>query len=296
MAKTVFVSHAGSETPQAREIANVLLQADINVRFDRKELELGDSFLSFMEDAMSNSDYCLLLWSKAASLQKWVRVEWEAALYRSVQEAKSFIIVGRLEPFPIPSLLGPRLMVDLFPKSDPGIKQLIALWQEDRNAEAVSSKPVASAEAFSGVESGEDTIYITSDLFGVTVPVKLDLNEPAVIILDRIVKSLKLPKDLSYNNLIGLRLDYNLVHDDKILNKNLSLADQNIHAKQVIWLETKTEQYAHIQPNQAEEKSNVSKYKTHTYRDIVPMGMNFFVQTCLMRLVKKNNLGFSDDV
>ncbi|MEJ7739260.1 MAG: toll/interleukin-1 receptor domain-containing protein [Chitinophagaceae bacterium] len=299
MGKTVFVSHAGSESDKAREIAGRLQQVDISVRFDRKELELGDSFLSFMEDALLNADYCLLLWSKAASRQKWVQVEWEAALYRSIQESRSFIIVGRLEPFPVPSLLGPRLMVELFPEHDPGFQQLIHLWQDDRNAEAVSSKPVASSEAFGQIESGNETVYITSDLFGITVPVKLDLHEPIVVIINRIVHHLKLPKDISYNNLIGLRLEYNLVHEDKILDKNLCLADQQVRANQVIWLETKATQYAQATPYHNENRSSGYKletYETNIYRNVEPWSINHFVQKSLFSIIQENKLGFIEIV
>ena len=82
MAKVVFISHAGADSPKATIVAGLLTQAEIDVRFDRQELSLGDSFLAFMESALSNADYCLLLWSCNAASTPWLRVEWEAALYR----------------------------------------------------------------------------------------------------------------------------------------------------------------------------------------------------------------------
>ena len=86
MTPTVFISHAGGDTPCASEVADSMRGAGIAVRFDRAEATLGDSFLSFMEDSLHASDYCLLLWSRRAASTPWVQMEWESALYRSVAE------------------------------------------------------------------------------------------------------------------------------------------------------------------------------------------------------------------
>jgi hypothetical protein len=64
MSKSVFISHAGADSAQAAVVSQLLMEADIIARFDRKELQLGDSFLTFMETALSSADYCLLLWSR----------------------------------------------------------------------------------------------------------------------------------------------------------------------------------------------------------------------------------------
>ena len=67
LAQTVFVSHSGSDSARAAAVADLLTGSGIEVRLDRKELRLGESFLSFMNSALNDSDYCLLLWSKNAA-------------------------------------------------------------------------------------------------------------------------------------------------------------------------------------------------------------------------------------
>jgi hypothetical protein len=62
MGFTVFVSHAGVDSPRVSPIASALWREGLQVRLDRDELRLGVSFVSFMEDALKTSDYCLLLW------------------------------------------------------------------------------------------------------------------------------------------------------------------------------------------------------------------------------------------
>src|ERR1700681_1093949 len=135
MSQIVFISHAGADSAKAAAVAELLNRAGIEVRFDRQELRLGDSFLSFMESALSTADYCLLLWSKFAAGTPWVQLEWEAALYRSVQQKRSFLVLALLEEAPVPVLLGPRLRINLFPDLQTGVADIVIAWRADRAAE-----------------------------------------------------------------------------------------------------------------------------------------------------------------
>lgn len=83
---------------------------------------------------------------KAASESEWVRTEWEAAFHRAVMDAQNFLIVGRIEEFPLPELLRPRLQVDLFPEIDSGIAELVRLWRNDQEAESESSMAAVQAK------------------------------------------------------------------------------------------------------------------------------------------------------
>jgi hypothetical protein len=245
MAKTVFISHAGADSSKAVVVAGLLGQAEIDVRFDRQELRLGDSFLTFMESALLSADYCLLLWSRNAASTPWVRVEWEAALYRSIQQKQSFLVVGRLEDAPVPALLGPRLRVDLFPEWQPGAGQIVETWRADREAETQTRRPVASAASTNFVAHGPATIYITSDEFSITVPLDANLEEPAGMSLDRIITGFKLPRVLDYEGRMGVRFGYRLMNGDRPLDRGIPLAAQGVKDKGVLWLETTMTPYSH---------------------------------------------------
>jgi len=212
MSKIVFISHAGADSAKAAVVSQLLTQAEIVVRFDREELQLGDSFLTFTESALSSADYCLLLWSRSAAGTPWVQMEWEAALSRSVREKRSFLLVGCLEELPPPVLLGPRLRVDLFPKLQPGVGQIVETWRADRGAEKETQRPVASVAIPNNPERGSATIYITSEYFGITVPLDADLDTPAGVYLDRILNDFKLPRTLDYEGRGGVRYGYRLMN------------------------------------------------------------------------------------
>lgn len=248
MAKTVFISHASADLPTVENVVNGLTVAGIEVLFDRQELRLGDSFLTFMENGMAVADYCLLLWSRSAAATEWVRLEWEAALYRSISEKRSFLMTGRLEDVSLPALVAPRLCVDLFPNLRPGLDQIVESWQADRHVEKQTCRQVANVTFPQSTASNCSTVYVTSEAFGVTVPLKTNLDEPVGMYLDRIVTSFNLPKMWDYQGRIGVRFGYRLMNGDEPLNRALSLKAQRVQEKTVLWLETTMTPYSGSEP------------------------------------------------
>lgn len=248
MPNKVFISHAGSDLPKAVEIAGILSQSRIEVLLDSAKIEPGDSLIAFMEKALTECDYCLLLWSKAASQRAWVQLEWEAALYKTIRESRRFLLVGRLEDHMLPALLGPRLMVELFPQLSPGIDKLISLWRNDNTAAELSGRPLGlPTSPLEGDQAGE-TVYITSELFGMTTPLRVSLNTPSGIHLDRIVSSIGLPTQYNYEGRFGMRMHYRFSHEGKILARSKSLASQGVREGGVLWLEVEIKPFSAITP------------------------------------------------
>ena len=103
----IFLSHAGSDSDIAQRVADRLTKGGLEPILDRERLAPGLSFIAFMENALATSDFFLLLWSTAAATRKWVDLEWQSALYRSVEEARAFLSVGRVDDHPLPNLLKP---------------------------------------------------------------------------------------------------------------------------------------------------------------------------------------------
>jgi hypothetical protein len=248
MPHEVFISYAGADSQQAATVADALTGSGIDVRFDRKELNLGESFLSFMESALTDSDYCLLLWSQRAAATPWVRMEWESALYRSVQEKRAFLVTARLEDAALPALLAPRLRVDLFPGLQPGIGQIIETWRADRKAEAMTQRPVAASPIAQPDDAEPNTVYVSSDAFGITVPMRVDLTAPAGLLLDRIVARAVLPKVWQYQGRIGVRFAYTLISAEHELDRGKSLAAQNVTDRASVKLQTRMVQFSEATP------------------------------------------------
>jgi hypothetical protein len=248
MGSTVFLSHAGVDSPRVSPIASALRDEGLRVRLDRDELRQGDSFLSFMEDALKTSDYCLLLWSKVASESKWVRTEWEAAFHRAVMEAQNFLIVGPIEEFPVPELLRPRLQVDLYPEIDSGINKLVKMWRNDERAELESSRPVVAPKVELDDQIGDETVYVTSETFGKTFPMKVVMNTPVAMIVQQIQTKLGLPLQLDIEGRVGCRFKYSLVHDNTALRTEASLTAQNVRPGAMLWFQIEMEPFSSTAP------------------------------------------------
>lgn len=248
MKSTVFLSHAGVDSPRVSPIASALQDEGLRVRLDREELRVGDSFLSFMEDALKTSDYCFLLWSRAASESKWVSAEWEAAFHRAVMESQNFLIVGCIEEFPVPELLRPRLRVDLYPEIDSGIKKLVEMCRNDERAKSEGLRPVVAPKVELDDEFGDKTVYVTSETFGKTFPMKIVMNTPVAMIIQQIQTKLGLPLQLDVEGRIGCRFKYSLIHDDTALRSKDSLISQNVRPEALLWLQTEMEPFSSTAP------------------------------------------------
>jgi hypothetical protein len=245
MGRVIFLSHAGLDSTAAGAIATDLEAAGLKVRLDRRELRAGDSILSYMEDALSSSDHCLLLWSRNAAKADWVREEWQAALHRSVSERRSFLAVGRLEDVPPPSLLSAHLWIDLFPDRGPGLRAMVDMWS---NGQRVTAPPGRDGSACEQAPAhGYTTLYVSSEAFGFTLPVGVSLEQPAGVCLDAVIAEARLPQSSAMAT-TGVRFSYRLMKGDVDLDRSRSLASQGVAPQSTLWLETTLTPFSPTQP------------------------------------------------
>jgi hypothetical protein len=248
MARIVFVSHAGADWPRVQAVADRLRQGAIEPLVDPEELDLGDSFLAFMERSLRRAHYCLLLWSAAAARSPWVQVEWEAAFHRTISESQRFLVVGRLDDHPVPELLRPRLQVRLFPDLQAGVDEVIELCRRDEQAESEGMRPVFALRADDTPAAGGVPVYISSELFGRTFPWRVDPAWPAALLVERLVAALGLPTTLEHEGRVGCRLRYGLALGERALVPEQPLSPQGVKAHDLLWLTTAVEPFAAATP------------------------------------------------
>lgn len=82
-------------------------------------------------------------------------------------------------------------------------------------------------------------MYVTSEAFGITVPVRVELNAPVGLLLDRIVAKAGLPKVWQWEGPIGVRFTYTPMNGQEALDRGKSLAAQNVTDRSVVWLKTR---------------------------------------------------------
>lgn len=223
MSAKIFLSHASSETEQATRVASLLSATGLEPVIDADDVRPGDSFISFMNCAVADCDYCLLLWSRAASRGRWVREEWQTAYHRSVEKNQSFLVIGRLEELDTPPILRPRSWIELFPKLEPGIEKLVAMWRDDEAAAASSKRPVRPPRRPVPANTSGKPIYVTSKVFGKTFPFEVDLEAPVAVVTESVIEYLGAPRQQDYEGRMGSRYDYSLSNGRQTLDPVRSL-------------------------------------------------------------------------
>ncbi len=245
---SVFISHASADLAWATRVADALKAAGVEVALDRDDIAPGGSFVQFMNEGLDRAEYCLLLWSAIASQRGWVREEWQTAFQRSVEENRAFLVVARIEDHPFPRMLRHRLCVDLFIDFARGMQLLLERFDCDRAAERASGRLVAPPAAPLAAMASGDEIYLTSQLFGYTAPVRVNLQEPCAMVVERFVRELGLPRQVAHGTALGFHISYALARDDHRLGAAQSLAAQGVGPGQLLWLETDLRPFAGAEP------------------------------------------------
>lgn len=121
----VFISYARADQTVARQIADSLRGAGLQVWFDEWALMPGDSIRERIEDALRATDLLLVLLSPSSVASQWVTQEWNSALSRDLKARAVTVIPAVIEDCQIPPLLAGRRYLDLRTDLQGGVQQLI---------------------------------------------------------------------------------------------------------------------------------------------------------------------------
>jgi len=122
----IFISHASADKGVARQIAMALEKSGVSVWFDEQELLLGNSLANVISDAISSSDYMLVLLSPQSVASRWVQQELSAAYARELDRRDITIIPVLIADCEIPSLLASKQYLDLRHDVDAGVSSLVS--------------------------------------------------------------------------------------------------------------------------------------------------------------------------
>ena len=117
----VFLSHSTQDAAFARTLEATLIGAGMAPWLCEVDIEIGDNFVSRINDGLAQSDIALLLWSQYAANSRWTKEEWTAALASQVEENKIRLGIMLLPgcPMPLPPLLRTKHYIDARGTSKP---------------------------------------------------------------------------------------------------------------------------------------------------------------------------------
>ena len=110
---TIFISHAGRDVRIAKKLHDDLKNAGNDVRLDLQELKLGDDIISFMNNAIAESNVILVVYSRNTPTAIWQNLEINAAVWNNISQDGGKVIVLKYGEVALPPILGSRFHGDL---------------------------------------------------------------------------------------------------------------------------------------------------------------------------------------
>lgn len=118
----VFISHRGRDTGLAERLAADLQDSGHEVRLDVLEVEVGDSVVGWMDEALGAADAIVVCYSEAGVQTPWMSREWLSALARRLNGEGILLLPVRL-----PGSKPPPLLADLrYADADASWEQAVA--------------------------------------------------------------------------------------------------------------------------------------------------------------------------
>lgn len=237
---TVFLSHAVLDADFAMWIADSLDKVGINARLDQLEIKAGDNIVTWMNDAIGESDYLLLLLSPKSIDRYWVKMEWANALMKEAHLRRTFVIpalLTELQDSQIPDLLRARAYLDFRKDPDKAFLQLVSRLKEDKLTERELGRCPSPAprnmvnyinKQFQDLE-GTIEVLIHSNRFGRCFRLRVPNIATPSYLMAMLRDTLKLKySNIDYNLGVELSYTYYLCHDGKAITLNTSLQDAGV--------------------------------------------------------------------
>lgn len=124
--KQVFLSYAFADREVAHNIANKLQQHGCwRIWLVDCEFKVGDSFAEKIGDAISSSDYLIVLLSPNSVKSRWVRKELDSAFARELASRDITLLPVMIADCEVPPFLAQRVLIDLRTDYTSGISRLV---------------------------------------------------------------------------------------------------------------------------------------------------------------------------
>ncbi len=122
----VFISYSHSDELIVNKLAAHLVKHNTNVWVDTWELNVGDSILNRVQDAIQESSALLVILSKNSVESEWCKKELSAGLMRELDEKRVVVLPVLVEDCAIPIFLREKMYADLRADFKIGLHEVLA--------------------------------------------------------------------------------------------------------------------------------------------------------------------------
>lgn len=121
----IFISYSHSDKTFVDRLARSLVKHDAHVWVDTWELNVGDSILNRVQEAIRDSSALLIVLSKASVASEWCKKELSAGLMRELDEKRVVVLPVLVEDCEIPVFLREKMYADFRKDFERGLKGLL---------------------------------------------------------------------------------------------------------------------------------------------------------------------------
>ena len=121
----VFISYSHSDELFVNVLAANLVKRNAHVWVDTWELNVGDSILNKVQQAIQDSSALLVVLSKSSVTSEWCRKEINAGLMRELDEKRVVVLPILVNDCEIPIFLREKMYADFRTNFDKGLKSLV---------------------------------------------------------------------------------------------------------------------------------------------------------------------------
>src|SRR5687767_14898256 len=108
----IFISYSRNDVDFVDWFANRLVARRHHIWMDRWELSIGDSLISKIQGALSESDAILIVLSKTSVASEWCKKELNSGLIRELEEKRVLVLPCVIDDCDIPLFLREKLYAD----------------------------------------------------------------------------------------------------------------------------------------------------------------------------------------
>lgn len=122
---TIFISYSHEDKLNVDLLAAHMVKRNASVWVDTWELNVGDSIIQRVQEAITESDALLVILSKASVESEWCKKELSAGMIRELDEKRVVVLPVLLEDCEIPLFLRDKMYADLRKDYDDGLSAIM---------------------------------------------------------------------------------------------------------------------------------------------------------------------------
>lgn len=121
----VFISYSHADKTFVNKLAAHLVKRNAHVWVDSWELNVGDSIIGRVQEAIQDSSALLVILSKASVQSEWCKKELSAGLMRELDEKRVIVLPVLFEDCEIPIFLREKMYADFREDFDKGVSAVV---------------------------------------------------------------------------------------------------------------------------------------------------------------------------